>query len=224
MKLQEFYDKVNTQQHKINVQENFLFATPVYTTKFTEDTTEFKQYLQNIAFFEKDKSTGVNTQSTNNFLLNEKLFANLKIFVQNTLDFVCAKQLRTTNKLRITQSWANLTAKNHFHHPHKHPNRLLSGVFFLNTKKEHPPLIFLSSMSSAFHMERFEENLLTVDQHALLPTDGDLVIFPSNLMHYVPVNTIDEPRISISFNTFAVDSLGQKNNLTYLDLPRGKNV
>jgi uncharacterized protein (TIGR02466 family) len=224
MKLQEFYDKVNTQQPKINVQENFLFATPVYTTKFTEDTTEFKKYLQNVAFFEKDKSKGVNSQSSNSFLLNEKSFANLKIFIQNTLDFVCAKQLRTTTRLRITQSWANLTEKNHFHHPHKHPNSLLSGVFFLNAKEKHPPLIFLSSMSNPLHMTRLEENPLTVDQHAFLPTEGNLVIFPSTLMHYVPVNTIDEPRISISFNTFAVDSLGEKNNLTYLDLPRGNNV
>ena len=49
---------------------------------------------------------------------------------------------------------------------------------------------------------------------------GDLVLFPSHLQHSVPENIIDEERISLSFNTWAKGSLGNKNGLAYLPMDR----
>ena len=43
-------------------------------------------------------------------------------------------------------------------------------------------------------------------------------LFPSSLKHSVPVNQGDEERISLSFNTFSIDTLGSEENLTHLDL------
>ena len=52
---------------------------------------------------------------------------------------------------------------------------------------------------------------------ALVADSGVLALFPSSLSHYVPINTSDEARISLSFNTFAKDFLGNKDSLTYVD-------
>jgi hypothetical protein len=43
-------------------------------------------------------------------------------------------------------------------------------------------------------------------------------LFPSNLKHSVPINQGDEPRISMSFNTFSIDTLGSEDSLTHLDI------
>ena len=47
---------------------------------------------------------------------------------------------------------------------------------------------------------------------------GELILFPSTLRHSVPVNVGKENRISLSFNTFSVDTLGNEDHLTHLDI------
>jgi len=53
--------------------------------------------------------------------------------------------------------------------------------------------------------------------------DGELLLFPSSLKHSVPTNIGKEARISLSFNTFSVDTLGSKENLTHLDIRKMMN-
>ena len=58
----------------------------------------------------------------------------------------------------------------------------------------------------------------------LLPcVSGELILFPSNLRHSVPINQGNEERISLSFNTFSVDALGSEESLTHLDIRRIMN-
>ena len=58
----------------------------------------------------------------------------------------------------------------------------------------------------------------------LLPcVTGELLIFPSNLKHSVPTNMGKESRLSMSFNTFSVDTLGSEENLTHLDIRKIMN-
>ena len=45
--------------------------------------------------------------------------------------------------------------------------------------------------------------------------NGELILFPSYLRHSVPINTSDDVRVSISFNTFA-DNIGSEKDLTEL--------
>ena len=52
---------------------------------------------------------------------------------------------------------------------------------------------------------------------------GELLLFPSNLKHSVPINKGHEARISLSFNTFSVDALGSEESLTHLDIRRIMN-
>ena len=48
--------------------------------------------------------------------------------------------------------------------------------------------------------------------------DGELVLFPSSLRHSVPFNKGNETRYSMSFNTFCIDELGDRNSLTHLNI------
>ena len=52
------------------------------------------------------------------------------------------------------------------------------------------------------------------------------ILFPSSVRHAVPENKSNEERISMSFNTFSLDTLGSKEYLTHLnvkELIEGRN-
>ena len=52
------------------------------------------------------------------------------------------------------------------------------------------------------------------------PKEGELYFFSGNLSHRVGKNLTNEDRISISFNTFCIDTLGSEKSLTHLDIRR----
>ena len=49
---------------------------------------------------------------------------------------------------------------------------------------------------------------------------GELILFPSNLPHSVPINASDKERISLSFNTWTKGNIGSIEHLTYLPFDR----
>ena len=67
--------------------------------------------------------------------------------------------------------------------------------------------------------ENFENNI-TAETFLLPCVPGELLLFPSNLKHSVPMNLSEETRYSMSFNTFCIDILGSESSLTHLDLRR----
>ena len=77
-----------------------------------------------------------NETSKNTFVLDKKNLENIREFIRLSIsdfgrtvyDFSDEK-----TKLYITQSWMNKTMPGEFHHPHKHPNSIVSGTFYIET-------------------------------------------------------------------------------------------
>ena len=223
MKLDQFFSAYNISTNQTaEAQIHSLFATPLYKAQYNGSLQNINQYLQNIEFGVAEKS--FNMQSRNNYLLNEEVFAELKKFIKLHIDHYCAEVLKTSTKLRITQSWGNATMHGKHHHPHTHPNSIVSGVFFCSVTDQHPPIEFFQTNNSVFNLEKTGDSIWADTIYKHTGINGELLLFPSTLMHHVSTNTTYVPRVSLSFNTFAVDSLGQEITLTYLDLPRGNNV
>ena len=53
---------------------------------------------------------------------------------------------------------------------------------------------------------------------------SELVLFPSNTRHSVPINNNDEIRYSLSFNTFVNSTIGSTDKLTYLNVKELANA
>jgi hypothetical protein len=83
----------------------------------------------------------------------------------------------------ITESWLNFTMPGEWHHSHNHPNSLISGVFYVNTRKSLHSIVF-SELEKTIGVERF-----------------DLLLFPSHLLHHTPKNIGNDLKISLAFNT-----------------------
>ena len=148
---------------------------------------------------------------------------NKKEWRKHTWNNYATGTFESDQRLVVTQCWLNKNPKGSKHHEHVHPNSIISGVFYLRQDKTLPPIQFSKAIQSSMKLDPKKYNNLNSETF-LLPCDtGELLLFPSSLKHSVPTNMGKESRLSMSFNTFSVDTLGSKNSLTHLDIRRLMN-
>ena len=198
---------------------NGLFPTPIYISKLDRKLTplESKFVDKNKKDFYKNDG---NITSNNNYIINEKPFANIKkeldLKVQDYFDKVISPANNITPY--ITQSWLNYTETNQYHHKHAHPNSLVSGVFYINCHEEHDKIKFFNDKHNTIKLEVKEWNLYNSETWWFSVKTGDIILFPSSLTHMVETKQGDNTRISLAFNVFIKGTVGNNKNLTELIL------
>ena len=196
-----------------------LFPKPVLISKYHKDFTEELEYVKSLEHKLNEKSqTEYAKQSTNTFLLDEPELASIREFIEAYLKFYVHNVLECTDELVITQAWSNICEKGKKHHEHVHPNSIVSGVFYFQINENLPPIEFRNPNTHSFNLNIQKQNNFNSATFLLPLNSGELILFPSNLTHSVPENKADLPRISLAFNTFAKNSLGSIDSLTYLPL------
>jgi len=90
---------------------------------------------------------------------------------------------------KVQQWWYNINEKGCWNTPHTHPNSDLALVLYLTDSDG------LLSLLNPHAQRQFNRQHATINAKK-----GDIVIFPSDLMHYVMPNQRDTDRISISMN------------------------
>jgi len=178
-----------------------------------------KQFISEL---EMINNTG-NLMSSNETILHSEELSDLKLFVEKQL-LVYKKNLlrmQDENTIYITQSWVNHSDPEHFHHKHKHPNSVISGVMFFDENNDGslPPIRFHRSLDM-FPLEfEFDDlNESNSDCRSFETVQGSLILFPSLLEHDVAINRSDRTRTSISFNTFVRGAIGRREKLTEVDI------
>jgi len=196
-----------------------IFPTPIYTSKLDRKLTtlELKFVDKNKKNFYKNDG---NITSNNNYILNEKPFANIKkeldLKVQNYFDEV----ISPANNIKpyITQSWLNYTETNQFHHKHAHPNSLVSGVLYINCHQEFDKIKFFNDNYKIIKIETKNWNLWNSESWWFPVKTGDIILFPSSLTHMVETKEGTNTRISLAFNVFIKGTIGNNKALTELIL------
>ena len=90
---------------------------------------------------------------------------------------------------KVVSWWYNINGQGHWNIPHTHPDTDVALVFYLTDSDG--LLTFLNPHPQrAIHPQSVSINAKR----------GDVVVFPSELYHYVLPNTREEDRISISMN------------------------
>ena len=198
-----------------------IFPTPVLITKYEGDLNKELKYVDNLPY--KEQKGNANFKSQDSYLLEIEELKNIKDFFYESLNKYTKNISQSDQRLVITQCWANKNPPGSKHHEHVHPNSILSGVFYLKQDKTLPPIQFQKSIQGAMKLDPKKYNNLNSESFLLPCVDGELLLFPSNLKHSVPTNMGKEARISLSFNTFSVDTLGSKDSLTHLDIRKIMN-
>ena len=198
---------------------NGIFPTPIYISKLNRELTTLE--LKFVDKHKKDfyKNDG-NITSNNNYILNEKPFANIKKELDLRVQDYFNKVISPSNNIApyITQSWLNYTETNQYHHKHAHPNSLVSGVFYINCHEEHDKIKFFKEDYKTIKPEVKDWNIWNSETWWFSVKTGDVIIFPSSLTHMVETKQGDNTRISLAFNVFIKGTVGNNKNLTELHL------
>jgi uncharacterized protein (TIGR02466 family) len=197
------------------------FPTPIAIIKigrsFTKSETDC---FQNIPMRKFEKGM-TNHQSRDSYLFDT--FAEELKDIKN----FCERQLKSYLEeiegvdtdlagLRITQSWLGKTKPGENLHLHTHSNSYLSATLYIQCLpndsihfEKYPlcgsynNLVFPTKKITMWNASGFNQNV----------TEGDMIIFPSWVMHQVNVNeTKDKERISLTFDTFPIGEMGNSES------------
>jgi uncharacterized protein (TIGR02466 family) len=114
------------------------------------------------------------------------------------LDYDCK-----LSQVDMCSMWVNVMPKGVFHSMHIHPKSIISGTFYLQIPKGSSCIKFEDPRWSCFMNTPDKKASARAENKRFFeiqPKEGDLVLFESWLKHEVPINSTEEPRISISFN------------------------
>ena len=191
-----------------------LFALPVgmFNRPLLD---EEKSLLINL---ETRPNTG-NKTSRDNFVLRRSELNNLRIWLEDCVDiyFKTIVNPKHDVALRITQSWVNYSEQGQYHHKHAHPNSFVSGVFYINTN-DNDRIYFYRQGFQQIRFPPNDWNEWNSESWWFEAFEGRLILFPSSLEHMVPVVEGNKTRVSLSFNTFPVGTVGEEMDLTGLKL------
>jgi uncharacterized protein (TIGR02466 family) len=198
---------------------NGIFPTPIYISKLNKKLTPLELKFVDKSKKDSHKNEG-NIVSNNNYILNEKPFANIKKELDLKVQDYFDKVISTTDAITpyITQSWLNYTETNQYHHKHAHPNSLVSGVFYINCHEEYDKIKFFNDRYQTIKPEVKDYNIWNSETWWFTVKTGDVILFPSSLTHMVETKQGDNTRISLAFNVFIKGTVGNNKNLTELHL------
>ena len=199
---------------------NGIFPTPIYISKLNRELT-----TKELSFIDKTKldvyKNEGNTTSNDNYILNNKLFKDLKTDLDLRVKDYFEKVISPTDAIipYITQSWLNYTETNQYHHKHEHPNSLVSGVFYINCDDKFDKIkFFKKDIYSIIKPEIKEWHLYNSETWWFSVKTGDIILFPSSLTHMVETKEGTNTRISLAFNVFVKGTVGNNKSLTELVL------
>jgi uncharacterized protein (TIGR02466 family) len=182
---------------------------------FTKEELNFVNTHENIYY----PNSG-NKYSKNTFILNESDMFDINSFCNDALQTYFKNIINpiTNTSIRITQSWLNYTKLNGFHHEHDHPNSIISGVFYFSADKSKDIISFRRNDYKQIQILYKEANDYNTMQTDIKVESGDLVLFPSNISHYVPQTENSKTRISLAFNSFVYGDIGLPEALNYVKI------
>ncbi len=196
-----------------------LFPTPIAFFRIGRDMTEkeLSFILKQDTYFNQ----GNTTSCDRNILSNPEL-SDVKEFIDDAIVeyFTTVQQPKDGISLYMTQSWANYTGKNQYHHKHAHPNSIVSGVFYPQADRSVDRIYFYKEKYERIKVNPEKWNSWNSDSWWYEVGGGDLILFPSDLIHMVDIKHDDNLRVSIAFNTFINGVIGEDAGLTKLELGR----
>ena len=196
-----------------------IFPVPLYKSKLSRKFTKAELH-----FIEKMRAKSRpnmgNTTTSDSYILNRRSFSILKKEIDLFIEDYFAKIIFPPKAISpyITQSWLNYTEINEHHHPHHHSNSYLSGILYIAADKDHDNVTFGHNRYDQINISPTQGNEFNSIILSFPVETGEIIIFPSSLMHSVPVKKGKNRRISLSFNVFVKGNLGQVRDSNELKL------
>ena len=210
--------KLNESESMLKPVIHGIFPTPLIFTNIEREFTK-----EELEFFDEQSKTTFknegNVTSLDNYLMRHDPMTTIKQEITSALQLYLDEVIKPKDDVKpyITQSWLNYTDENQYHHKHAHPNSFLSGVMYVNADPEKDKITFFNdSVYKQIKLFPKEWNLYNAESWFFTVKPGDIVVFPSSLIHMVEQKAGNNIRTSLAFNSFLRGAIGDKQSLTEL--------
>lgn len=196
-----------------------LFAEPYFVMNIAHAISSKQvDFIKSV----KMRENQMNHISDELYLFDLPELESVKRAVEEGLALFAQEVLGVENRLAITQSWALMNPPGVGMHAHTHSNSLVSGSLYYAPLPEGSGNMIFERASGYRQIEMgvdpSKTNIYNASRNAVVPTQGDLVLFSSAILHYVDVNQSQENRHSIAFNAFPRGTIGNFRDVSELNL------
>ena len=196
-----------------------LFAEPYFVTNIKDAIgPEQVAFLKALPTLDNQ----VNRISEELYLFDRPEMASIRQAVDEALQTYAREVLGIAQRLEVTQSWTLVNPPGVGMHGHTHSNSLVSGSLYYTAMPDPPGNMVFERHNTYRQLELVVQpdriNVYNVPRNAVVPKEGDLVLFSSALHHYVEPNASKEDRYSIAFNTFVRGKIGSFRDVSELEL------
>jgi uncharacterized protein (TIGR02466 family) len=189
-----------------------IFSTPLYTFEF-ERHQELKEeaynYLRNEDCYTETREPYIMMTSGNIHKLPQ--FRSHYYFFNECLNFVMA-DLGYSQNQSITTMWGTKQKQNGFHHPHKHGNSFLAGVYYFHGNDQTNGTTFLNTdnlmMISPNRNMKKAPRISPIHRNPFV--EGTFIVFPANVLHTVDPNSSGADRYVLGVNSMPVGKSDQE--------------
>lgn len=196
-----------------------LFAEPYLITNIA-DAISPKQvdFIKSI----KMQQNQMNHISDELYLFNRPELRSVRKAVQEVLATFASDVLGIEQVLDVTQSWALMNPPGAGMHAHTHSNSVVSGSLYYAPMPDPPGNMVFERANGYQQLElrvsEGKQNVYNTPRNAVVPKQGDLVLFSSSIMHFVEPNQSSQNRYSIAFNSFVRGKIGSFRDVSELKL------
>jgi uncharacterized protein (TIGR02466 family) len=205
-----------------------IFSTPILTNNIRRPlATEEMLACKNGDYYNDNASsaetpTHIAYTKSNNVLENPAL-TDIKKFIFDNINQYLFDLLKINDRINfyVSRSWFVESNKGDFSRRHSHPNSVLSGVFYFKAPANCGNLILYDNRASLFgslHFSYGESSPANSTLISIPPAEGNLILFPSNMMHEVGINLSNETRYSLSFDVWFTGQIGHSTSMTILSV------
>lgn len=190
---------------KVQFETYGLFMTPVTKYDLSDFIPKILKWMKNEDFVDHDRHAichNVQQVGPTNKILED--LPDLKAALLDVAIKHNDSGLNYATNMAISDCYVELAHREALYAPHEHSNCLFSGTLFVNYQTDHHAYLkfkrnTLSSMYPVM-MIPFQQMTAFNLQEATIPfSQGDCIIYPSNLTHGYESNPNDE-RITLTFN------------------------
>ena len=199
-----------------------FFPIPVSFNKIPRDLNK-----NEINFIHNERKRAVknpgNLVSLNKYILDTHELKDLKSILTNHINeyFKTVFEPEKNVELYITNSWLNWNENGDFHHLHRHPNSLISGVIYIETVSGDSINFFNpNDLLGNIKINTTGGTGKWTCEEWKCPVDKNYVmLFPSTLKHRVDSRRClcNNTRISLAFNTWFKGIIGSRETADALE-------
>jgi uncharacterized protein (TIGR02466 family) len=177
-----------------------IYQMPVFFSSGYELSDAQIEHVKNLQYGHNEG----NSMSLSMDVMRDPIFRPLSNYVDNCVAEYVHDNIGIAHSVEfhISSSWSNINKPGEYHHRHRHKNSIVNGVISLT---EGNVLSFASDVLNIFPdwtFPYFKQTKYSDDRdYDIQMNKSDIVLFSSQMIHYVKKNTRTEDRISLGFNT-----------------------